>query len=468
MKFERSLFWFRRDLRLSDNHGLYQALQQSQKVACVFIFDKTILSQLEHDDKRVVYIHQLISSLKEKLREYGSDLIVKHGYAEDEIPKIAQQYKAQSVFCNTDYEPSAIQRDEGIQNNLLSQNIQFFSYKDTALFHHNEIVNGQQPFTVFTHYYKKWFELFKKNSFVRYDLEPLLNNFAKFHYSAHYSLKDLGFTDIIIPPLPANEQKAALFLDHFMIKKICNYLEKRDYPIDSGTSYLSTLNRFGLISIREIARKIKNHSDYHSDGVQTWLKELAWRDFYFSILYHFPHVERQPFKKEFIHFQWENNSKDFESWCEARTGYPIVDAAMTQLLTTGYMHNRLRMVCASFLTKHLLIDYRWGEAFFAKHLLDFDLSANNGGWQWSSSCGCDAQPFFRIFNPMTQSEKFDADALFIKKMIPELQSANPQDIHQLSGLSQFNYPQPIIEHSFARKRALTRFELLNKFNNNNV
>lgn len=422
---EVSVFWFRRDLRLDDNAGLYHALRSGHPVVPIFIFDTAILDELDDKkDKRVHFIHQTLHELQETLKATGSTLHVLRGTPLACFKELMETYDIKAVFTNTDYEPYAIQRDEKVAHFLQENGITFSSYKDQVIFEKNEVVkdNGD-PYTVYTPYSKKWKE--KLNTFYLkpYPVEKYSSNFYKQNTISIPSLHALGFQpaepDIVQPTL--NQDIAR------------HYDETRDFPAVTGTTRLSIHLRFGTISIRKLTTEAKALN-------AVLLNELIWREFYQMILFHFPKVINTSFKEAYDHIKWRNNEKEFEAWCTGQTGYPIVDAGMRELNETGYMHNRVRMITASFLTKHLLIDWRWGEAYFAKKLLDYDLAANNGGWQWAAGSGCDAAPYFRIFNPYLQTEKFDKDLKYIKKWVPEL--------------NEFSYPQPIVPHEAARERCL--------------
>lgn len=475
---KNSIFWFRRDLRLQDNVGLFNALKNSDRVACVFVFDKNILSSLGKSDQRVDFIWNVISNLKEELQGLGSDLIVVYDKPEIAIPKLAKKYKVDSIYTNEDYEPSARKRDQDIKDYLSKINVNFFSYKDQAIFAKDEILNGSgNPFTVFTHYSNQWKKNFKSSDINDYNSENLYKKLAIFKIEKFPSLEDIGFeeTNIRNIRIGFSNKDAKLMLSNFCKNKISKYNEMRNYPSVSGVSFLGVHNRFGTISVRELIREalnVKKINPASADGVDTWISEIIWRDFYFQILYNFPHVVYEPFNKDYENFPWENNMEFFQKWCLGETGYPIVDAAMKQLNSTGYMHNRLRMITASFLTKHLLVDYRLGEQYFASKLLDFDLSANNGGWQWSASTGCDAQPYFRIFNPSLQSEKFDPNAEFIKKFLPIFKNIDAKYLHEpwefKEELKNMNinlgldYPNPIVKHKESRLKTLELFKLINQ------
>ena len=421
-----SIFWHRRDLRLEDNAGLYHALKSDLPVLPVFIFDKNILDRLENRyDKRVDFIHQQLAKIKKQLNELDSDLLVFYGNPEEVWPKIINQYNVKKVFTNHDYEPYAKERDAWVTNFFTSNQITFNTYKDQCIFEYNEVLKDDgKPYTVFTPYSKKW-----KAKLTDLDLKSYPNDK---HFSAFLkvekrqsliSLQDMNFK-------PTGADFPSKQTAQSIIK---NYDKTRDYPAILGTSRLGVHFRFGTISIREKARKAIALNE-------TFLNELIWRDFYMMILANFPHVANGAFRKEYDNIQWINNEQEFAAWCNGATGYPIVDAGMRELNTTGYMHNRVRMIVASFLTKHLLINWQWGEAYFAEKLLDFDLSANNGGWQWAAGCGTDAAPYFRVFSPQLQTERFDKQLQYIKKWVPEY--GTPKQIH------------PIVDHTFARKRCL--------------
>ena len=420
-----TIFWFRRDLRLDDNAGLYRALKAGGPVLPVFIFDSNILDSLsDRADKRVNFIHDTIAALHNKLQMTGSSLYTFYGTPLSCFKQLAGQYPIEAVYTNTDYEPYAIQRDKEITAFLQGKNISFHSFKDQVIFEQDEVVKDNiEPYTVFTPYSRKWKE--KLNSFYlkEYPVERYFNNLCKHNERALLTLKEIGFSKAAydVPPAMLDEGIAL------------HYDETRDYPAVKGTTMLSLHLRFGTISIRRLAAKAVELNG-------TYLNELIWREFYQMILWHFPHVVTGCFKPAYDRIEWRNNEVEFEKWCTGQTGYPIVDAGMRQLNATGYMHNRVRMVTASFLTKHLLIDWRWGEGYFAEKLLDYDLAANNGGWQWAAGCGCDAAPYFRIFNPYLQTQKFDPQATYIKKWVPEY--------------DQFTYPLPMVEHSAARERCL--------------
>ncbi len=424
-----AIHWFRRDLRLHDNNALFNALKSNIPVLPIFIFDTHILDKLENkQDARVEFIYNSLLSIHEQLQKIKSGLKILYGNPLDCWRKLIEEYDINCVFTNHDYEPYAINRDKEIESLLSKKNISFKTYKDQVIFEKSEVVKDDgKPYTVYTPYSRKWMSRLNAEGIPSYDSKSLLNNFYQTTINFP-SLKSIGFkkSDLIFPS------------DHCADEIIQKYADQRDIPGINGTSRLGIHLRFGTISIRDMARKAKYLSD-------SWLNELCWREFYMMILWHFPHVIEGAFKPLYNSIKWRNNEEEFNAWCEGRTGYPIVDAGMRELNTSGYMHNRVRMVVASFLTKHLLIDWRWGEAYFASKLLDFDLSANNGGWQWAAGSGCDAAPYFRIFNPYEQTKKFDSDLKYIRKWVPEFQD--------------FSYPQPIVDHKIARERCLVTYKI---------
>lgn len=421
-----TVFWFRRDLRLKDNAGLFHALTSGQPVLPIFIFDTTILDKLENKaDGRVEFIHQSLKNIQDQLIAMGSSLEVFNGIPVDVFKKLQKKYSIAKVITNHDYEPYAIERDTAIAKLLADSGIGFETYKDQVILEKSEVVKDDgKPYTVFTPYSRKWKAVVKEKDWQSFQTEKHFSSFYKQAAVKMPSLEEIGFT------------KSGLSFPPTILKKevIKNYKENRDFPAIEGTSHFGVHLRFGTISIRELARTTSSLNE-------TYLNELIWREFYHMILWHFPHVGKgRSFKPEYEAIEWRHDEAGFEKWCQGKTGYPIVDAGMRELNATGYMHNRVRMVVASFLTKHLLIDWRWGEAYFAEKLLDFDLAANNGGWQWAAGSGCDAAPYFRIFNPYLQTQRFDPDLKYIKHWVPELDS--------------FDYPAPIVEHDVARKRCL--------------
>jgi deoxyribodipyrimidine photo-lyase len=421
-----SICWFRRDLRLHDHAALHHALQQGFPVVPLFVFDREILDQLEDKkDRRVEFIHAAITNLQQRLSILGSSMEIHYSTPLEVMKQLTARYEVQHVFFNHDYEPYALKRDEAVAQFLHSKGIACHSYKDQVLFEKDEVVKDDgKPYTVFTPYSRKWKAKFQDAVPQAYPVEPFLDQLYKQSSLPVPSLEAMGFqpAGLSFPPSEASNE----ILKH--------YKERRDLPAVQGTSRLGVHLRFGTISIRELAQQAAGLSE-------SFLNELIWRDFYHMILWHFPQVgEGKAFKKEYDLIQWRNNETEFGRWCSGTTGYPIVDAGMRELNATGFMHNRVRMIVASFLTKHLLIDWRWGEAYFAEKLLDFDLAANNGGWQWAAGSGCDAAPYFRIFNPYLQTKKFDPELKYIRRWVPEFE--------------QFSYPKPIVEHELARKRCL--------------
>jgi deoxyribodipyrimidine photo-lyase len=421
-----SIFWFRRDLRLHDNAALFHALQSGQPVVPVFIFDRNILDHLEDKkDKRVEFIHTSLAQVQEKLLELGSTLHVFHGEPLKIWKEILKTYPVSAVFTNHDYEPYAQERDRSIEELLSRSGIPFQTYKDQVIFEKSEVVKDDgKPYTVYTPYSRKWRARLTAKDLAAYPTEKFFKNFYQQAQRQIPTLNEIGFLSSGDAFPPASWTKNV----------IQKYKENRDFPALPGTSRLGVHLRFGTISIRELARTAGSLND-------TFMNELIWREFYHMILWNFPQVGKgKAFRPEYDLIKWRNNEKEFTRWCEGQTGYPIVDAGMRELNATGYMHNRVRMIVASFLTKHLLIDWRWGEAYFASKLLDFDLAANNGGWQWAAGSGCDAAPYFRVFNPRLQTQKFDPECRYIRQWVPEFES--------------FEYPKPMVDHDLARKRCL--------------
>lgn len=426
MKQTVNIFWFRRDLRLDDNAGLYYALKAGLPVVPIFIFDKNILDKLEDKkDRRVQFIHEALNEIQTQLKKLKSTLEVYFGFPEDVYRNLLEKYDIKNIFTNHDYESYASSRDAAVSGMLSKSGASLHTSKDQVIFEKKEVVKDDgNPYTVFTPYSRKWKATLNDFYLSSYPAEKYFSNFYKQTPIDIPSLSQMGFmeTDKHFPAKSLNEE---------IVKK---YSQQRDYPAIEGTSKMGVHLRFGTVSIRRLAQKAIQLNE-------TYLNELIWRDFYHMILWNFPNVSKdKAFKPEYDLIQWRNNEKEFEAWCNGQTGYPIVDAGMRELNTTGYMHNRVRMIVASFLTKHLLIDWRWGEAYFAKKLLDFDFAANNGGWQWAAGSGCDAAPYFRIFNPYLQTQKFDPKLAYINKWVPEL--------------NELTYPRPIVEHELARKRCL--------------
>lgn len=423
-----NIFWFRRDLRTNDNHGLFQALNAGLPVVPLFIFDPSILAQFpESSDPRLTFIHNNLKALDAEFRNHNSSLQVYFSTPEVVFGQLTSKYSVHSVYCNTDYEPSAITRDRNVKQLLQEKGIDFYSYKDQVIFHQDEVTKANgSPYTVFTPYSKKWKEKLETDPILFFESERLL--FMLKHFQSDYfpELPEIGYQ-------PQNVQFPDKNFDSSLIE---NYSRTRDFPAANGTSRLGIHLRYGTISIRKLTQFAKIHSE-------VFLNELIWRNFYMDILWHFPQVAERSFKPAYDSIAWRNNEEEFERWCAGQTGYPLVDAGMRQLNETGYMHNRVRMVVASFLTKHLLIDWRWGEAYFASKLLDYELASNNGGWQWASGSGCDAAPYFRVFSPDLQTKKFDPKLEYIRKWIPEYGT----------GL----YPAPMVDHTFARNRAIETY-----------
>jgi len=423
------IFWLRRDLRLEDNHALYEALSAGLPVQCLFIFDEEILHHLPEKDRRVSFIYKELSKLNAKLEQIGGTLWIKKGKLIEVWKALIKDKNIKAVYLNHDYEPYARKRDEKVQILLSEHCMAFHSFKDQVVFEKNEVLKSNGlPFQIYSPFMRAWKRKLHENlEFLReFKVELNAANILQQPKANIPSLKSIGFEEMPIPDVPQN-------LSEINIK---DYDKKRDYPSQNGTSRLGTALRFGTISIRKAVKLAMQQNE-------VFLNELIWREFFAQILWHFPRVEKHSFKEKYDRIEWRNNETEFKKWCEGKTGYPMVDAGMRELNQTGYMHNRVRMITASFLTKHLLIDWRWGEAYFAEKLMDFDLASNNGNWQWAAGCGTDAAPYFRIFNPMTQLEKFDKSKTYIKKWIPELDT--------------LEYPPPVVEHKKARERALQAY-----------
>jgi deoxyribodipyrimidine photo-lyase len=490
----KSLMWFRRDLRAQDNAALYHALKHSKQVHCVFVFDKEILDLLPKADRRVEFIRESLVDLQAQLQKMAGKnaplLIVRHAWASDEIPRLAKHLGVQAVFTNHDDEPQALARDTKVRGALAELGVSFQTYKDHVIFERSEVLTlSGGSYGVFTPY---------KNAWLKKVDDYFLKAYAVEKYAAHLAaapealaqgvptLRDIGFekTNLDTLKIPTGATGGAALFEEFL-SRIDRYDETRNFPAVKGPSYLSVHLRFGTVSIRQLAREAHKRAfpraslgegTQGTEGARVWLAELIWRDFYLQILHHHPHVAKGAFKKEYDAIEWEKGKEAnalFKAWCEGKTGYPIVDAAMRQLNETGYMHNRLRMVVASFLTKDLGLDWRWGEKYFAEQLNDFDLSANNGGWQWASSSGCDAQPYFRIFNPTSQSEKFDAQGKFIRRYVPELSKlsdsalhapwdAKPVEIAASGVIFGKDYPERCVKHDEAREKTLLRYAVVKK------
>ena len=417
---EISIFWFRRDLRLFDNKAFSDALRSGGKVLPIFIFDTSILNELEKDDSRVTFIHSVLSGINEELKKWNGGLKCYVGKPLEVWKNVLKEYNVKTVYTNEDYEPYAIKRDQEIRDLLLGNSIEFKSFKDQVIFSKSEVVKDDgTPYTVFTPFKKKWLMKLHDNfqQLESHDLE--LKNVLKATFEIP-SLSELGF------------EKSAVKVIDYRFDNLSNYKDLRDIPSEDATSYLSPHLRFGTVSVRKLVKQFLSN--------EVFLSELIWREFFMQILYHFPRVIDGNFRKKYDGIKWRNNEMEFEKWKTGETGYPMVDAGIRQLNQTGYMHNRVRMVVASFLCKHLLIDWRWGEAYFAEKLLDFELASNNGNWQWAAGTGCDAAPYFRVFNPSEQLKKFDKNGEYIRKWIPEFDS--------------LEYPSPIVDHKEARQRAL--------------
>lgn len=452
----QNLFWFRRDLRLADNHALAKALANGSTLCC-FIWDRAIIDKLEKDNLRVAFIEQSLNELKTKLQNAGSDLIICLGNPQEELTNLINQYGISKLYFNEDYEPWAISRDKKIIESLKSDcHTSSFTYKDQVVFHKNEILNKEnRPYHVYSAYKKAWLSRLVESDYINHPSNELLNNLAKiFPQQSFYQPSQDGFNAKLT--LLAGEDAANDRLNKFL-KNIDEYHLTRNFPDVDSTSYLGVDLRFGTISIRQLVRLALTRQ---SEGAETWLSELIWRDFFSQILYNYPYVVNSAFNRKYTNLAYENNQEMFQKWCDGQTGYPIVDAAMRQLNQTGFMHNRLRMIVASFLCKDLLIDWRWGEQYFSKRLLDYDLASNNGNWQWCASTGCDAQPYFRIFNPLLQSKKFDESGNFIRKYVPELSSLDNKQIHEpiIDIFSEINYPMPIVIHKEQAQKAIAMFK----------
>ncbi|TDH18279.1 deoxyribodipyrimidine photo-lyase [Segetibacter sp. 3557_3] len=427
MKAHVNIMWFRRDLRLEDNAALYHALKSQLPVIPVFIFDRAILDKLDDKtDRRVEFIHSAVVEMQQYLQGLNSSMEVYYGFPKEVFETITSRYEVEAVFTNRDYEPYGLERDQEIKTQLSEKGIAFKTYKDQVIFECNEVMkdNGT-PYTVFTPYSKRWKAKLNDFYLSAYPVKKYQQYYYQTSPNPIPTLESMGFK-AVSKSFPAKQLRDDI---------ISKYHDTRDFPgNDTGTSRLGVHFRFGTVSIRKVARVARSIND-------TYLGELIWRDFYQMILCHFPQLGKgAAFKPQYEHIQWRNNEEEFKKWCDGQTGYPIVDAGMRELNATGFMHNRVRMVVASFLTKHLLIDWRWGEAYFAAKLLDYDLASNNGGWQWAAGCGCDAAPYFRVFNPSLQTQKFDKALEYVRKWVPEFE--------------EFTYPRPIVQHEFARKRAL--------------
>ncbi|OSZ64682.1 deoxyribodipyrimidine photo-lyase [Hydrogenophaga sp. IBVHS2] len=487
-RFDSGLMWFRRDLRASDNTALHHALASCRRVWCVFVFDRDILDPLPRADRRVEFIRESLVELDARLREMGqahgvesAGLIVLHDTARSAIPALAQRLGVQAVFTNHDDEPAALARDARVLGDLAHAGIILRSFKDHVIFERREVLTQAGGcFGVFTPYKNAWLKALRDEHLKAWPVEPLAGALAPRpaeHARPVPTLQDIGFepTNLAQLPMPTGARGAQRLLDDF-VQRIDRYQEARDFPAIKGPSYLSVHLRFGTVSVRQLASLAWPMHLQGMAGASNWLSELIWRDFYHQIMANFPHVTERAFKPEYDRIAFEHGARAealFQAWCEGRTGYPLVDAAMAQINQTGYMHNRLRMVVASFLVKDLGLHWQWGERYFAEKLIDFDLAANNGGWQWASSSGCDAQPYFRIFNPVSQSEKFDAQGRFIRRYLPQLEGLSDKSIHapwaapameRLSAGVELgvNYPHPVVDHALAREKTLERYAVVKK------
>ncbi|MEY4436096.1 MAG: hypothetical protein RLY41_1370 [Pseudomonadota bacterium] len=481
----KGLMWFRRDLRAFDNAALFHALKSCKQVHCVFVFDKAILDHLPRQDRRVEFIRESLVALDAELHavagQAGAGLIVRHAVAADEVPRLAHELGVQEVFANHDDEPDALARDAHVRGALANLGIGFQTYKDHVIFERSEVLTQMgKPYGVFTPYKNAWLQ--KVNDFYlkSYPVGKYIKALAARPQAyqlpvptlAEMSFEATNLSSLHVPT--GSPGGLALFEDFF--ERMDKYDDTRNFPAVKGPSYLGVHLRFGTVSIRQLASTAYKRMLVGSKGAETWLSELIWRDFYHQILHHHPRVVTGAFKPEYNDIKWDHHkhAKElFAAWCEGRTGYPLVDAAMAQINQTGYMHNRLRMVVASFLTKDLGIDWRWGERYFAEHLNDFDLAANNGGWQWASSSGCDAQPYFRIFNPTNQSEKFDPEGKFIRRYVPALAKlsnkaihapwlAKPLELEEAGVVLGRDYPRPVVDHAEARALTLARYAVVKK------
>ena len=471
---DRALVWFRRDLRADDQAALYHALKSARQVFCAFVLDTEILDALPRRDRRVEFILQALARLDTQLRALGGALIVRHGRASELIPQLAAELDVQAVYANHDDEPQALQRDAQVAAALRADGRDFHSFKDHVIFERSEVLTAVgKPYSVFTPYKNAWLRKVDDFYLRSYPIERHAGALAASPLARGVpGLAEIGFEPAGLAAHLAADQAEALLED--FLARMDRYDQARDFPAVKGPSYLSTHLRFGTVSVRSLARMALERSRQGSAGADVWLSELVWRDFYFQILHHHPHVVERSFKPAYDAIAWETGAQaqaHFAAWCEGRTGFPLVDAAMAQILRTGYMHNRLRMVVASFLTKDLGIDWRWGERFFAQHLNDYDLAANNGGWQWASSSGCDAQPYFRIFHPVTQSRRFDPQGRFIRRYLPGLAAlpdaalhapweASPLELQAAGVVLGRDYPLPIVDHATARERTLQRYAVV--------
>ena len=489
-RWQTSLVWFRRDLRDFDHAALHHALTQSQQVYCVFVYDTDVLEPLRESeltfDRRVAFIHDVVGGLQQALRALGGELLIRHGRASDVIPALAAELDAEAVYANRDYEPQAVARDRKVAEKLKADGRHWQAFKDQVIFDTEDVLAfSGKPYSVFTPYKRAWLRKLHEgglSALTPYPVAPYKASFARAMESLCLpcpSLEEMGFASVKLGAMhvPTGMAGGAKLLDEFS-KRIQRYDQERDFPALDVTSHLSAHLRFGTVSIRSLVQRAVDmiRSGEGGSGAQTWLSELVWREFYSMILHHHPHAAKRAFKSAYDAIVWESGSKAarlFQAWCDAKTGYPLVDAAMAQINQTGFMHNRLRMVSASFLVKDLGVDWRWGERYFAHKLVDYELASNNGGWQWVASSGCDAQPYFRIFNPVTQSKKFDPEGVFIRRYLPQLAMLDNKTIHapwtaSAEALSNAgirlgeSYPVPIIEHEKARQLTLARYAVVKK------
>lgn len=430
MKQTVNIFWFRRDLRLDDNHGLFEALMGNHQVLPIFIFDTDIVEQLPEDDARVTFIYETLQNIKQTLQnDFQSDLSCYYGKPLHIFKQLTETYTIETVYANDDYEPYATKRDQEIRDFLANQHIAFKTYKDHVIFEKNEVVKSDgTPYVVYTPYMKQWKTLFQKKLIKKYDSKSNLSKLAKHVNVVNCSLSEMGFK--------APSQKVENYTVNSHL--IENYEATRNFPAQDSTSKLGPHLRFGTVSIRAMVEKATTEKN------EIFWQELIWREFFMQILWHFPYTATQSFKPKYDRIVWRNNELEFKAWCKGETGYPFVDAGMRQLNETGFMHNRVRMLVGSFLCKHLLIDWRWGEAYFAEKLHDYEMASNVGNWQWVAGCGVDAAPYFRIFNPTTQIEKFDKNLEYIKQWVPDFQ--------------ELTYPSPIVDHKIARERCLKTYK----------
>ena len=424
-----SIFWFRRDLRLHDNKALFHALQSEEKILPIFIFDIDILKKIPKDDARISFIYSELKAMNMHLEAYGTEIKMFHGNPKEVFKSLMKNYTIVKVFTNHDYEPYAIKRDLEIKEVVSTSKIDFQTYKDQVIFEKNEITKKDgNPYVVYTPYSRKWLEKYETNKPENYPSEDLLDRLYKKTKSETLTLSDIGFIETSIP-----------IKNYIFNSRIINeYEETRNFPALDNTSKLGPHLRFGTVSVRQMVSR----ADAYENKI--FLKELIWREFFMQILWHFPETHKNSFKSKYDRIIWRNNEKEFKKWCEGNTGYPMVDAGMRQLNKTGFMHNRVRMLVGSFLCKHLLIDWRWGEAYFAEKLHDYEMSSNVGNWQWVAGTGVDASPYFRIFNPTSQIQKFDKELKYIKKWVPDFQ--------------EITYPNPMVEHKFARERCLKTYK----------